>query len=117
LSTLTATGRIHSVPVHFIHAGGELRVLTEWDSVKCRNAVRNGRATLCIETTVNGSDRRYATAEGPVRIEKPVSVNELMALDQRYNSQDTDPFDEHAYANSVMMVLAPEHWIAGSDAD
>lgn len=117
LSTLTATGRIHSVPVHFIHASGELRVLTEWDSVKCRNAVRNGRATLCVETTVNGIDRRYATAEGPVRIEKPVSVNELIALDQRYDRHDTDPFDEHAYANSVMMVLAPEHWIAWSDAD
>jgi hypothetical protein len=40
-----------------------------------------------------------------------------MALDQRYDRQDTDPFDEHAYANSVMMVLAPEHWIAWSDAD
>ena len=116
-STLTVTGRIHSVPVHFVHARGELRVLTEWDSVKCRNAVRNGRATLCVETTVNGIDRRYATAEGPVRIERPVSAKELMALDQRYGRQDTDPFDEHAYANSVIMALTPEHWIAWSDAD
>jgi hypothetical protein len=115
-STLTAAGRIHSVPVHFMHVGGELRVLTERDSVKCRNAVRVGRATLCVETTVNGTDRRYATAEGPVRIEGPVSANALIELDQRYGRRATDPFDEQADANSAIMVLSPEHWIAWSDA-
>lgn len=116
-STLTAMGRIHSVPVHFMHFGGELRVLTERDSAKCRNAVRVGRATLCVETTVNGTDRRYATAEGPVRIEGPVSGNTIMELDQRYGRRDTEPFDERTYANSAIMVLTPEHWIAWSDAD
>ena len=116
-STLTATGRIHSVPVHFMHVGGELHVMTERHSVKCRNAVRVGHATLCVETTVNGTDRRYAMAEGPVRIEGPVSANALMELAQRYGRQDLDPFDEHTYANSVIVVLTPEHWIAWSDAD
>ncbi len=77
-----------------MHFGGELRVLTERDSAKCRNAVRVGRATLCVETTVNGTDRRYATAEGPVRIEGPVSGNTIMELDQRYGRRDTEPFDE-----------------------
>jgi hypothetical protein len=116
-STLTATGRIHSVPVHFRHVDGELHVMTERDSVKCRNAVRVGRATLCVETTVNGSDRRYATAEGPVRIEGPVSANELMELARRYSREDPGPFYEHTYANSVIVVLTPERWIAWSDAD
>ena len=92
-------------------------MLTERDSVKCRNAVRSGRTTLCVETTVNRTDRRYATAEGPVRIEGPVSGNTLMELDQRDGRQDTEPFDEQAYANSTIMVLTPEHWIAWSDAD
>lgn len=93
-------------------------MLTEWDSVKCRNASIAGRATFCVETTVNnGTDRRYATAEGPVRIERSVSARELTALDRRYGRQDDDPFDEHDYANSAVMVLTPEQWIAWSDAD
>ncbi|MDT4911008.1 MAG: hypothetical protein QOC66_136 [Pseudonocardiales bacterium] len=116
-STLTAAGRIHSVPVHFMHVGGEIRVLTERGSVKCRNADRAGRATLCVEMTVNGTDRRYVTAEGPVRLDGPVPADTLMELNQRYGRQDIDPFDEESYADSVTMVLTPEHWIAWSDAD
>lgn len=116
-STLTSTGRIHSVPVHFRHVSGELHVMTETHSVKCRNAVRVGRATLCVETTLNGTDRRYAMAEGPVRVEGPVSGNALIELAQRYGGQEPDPSDERTFANSTILVLTPEHWIAWSDAD
>ena len=116
-STLSAMGRIHSVPVHFTRTGGELRVLTEWDSVKCRNALRTGRATLCVETTLDDTDRRYVTAEGPVRFERPVSSADLTALDLRYGRDDADAFEQHSFLGSVMMVLQPEHWIAWSDAD
>lgn len=116
-STLTPAGRIHSVPVHFVPSATELRVLTEWDSVKCRNALRTGRATLCVDTTVNGTDRRYATAEGPIRVERPVSIDDLAAFDQRYHRHDAEAEGERAYANSVLLVLTPESWISWSDAD
>src|SRR5438093_13575851 len=76
-STLTIDERIHSVPVHFLPIEEELRVLTEPESEKCRNTRRTGRATLCVETTVGGTDRRYVSAEGPVSIEHPVSVEHL----------------------------------------
>ena len=115
-STLTATGRIHSVPVHFLPGSDGLRVLTERDSVKCRNALRSGRATLCVETTLDDTDRRYATAEGPVRVESAASAAHLVALGERYARHD-DTFDPSADANTVIMMLEPAHWIAWSDAD
>jgi hypothetical protein len=104
------------VPVHFLPIGGELRVLTESESVKCRNTRRTGRATLCVETTVGGTDRRYVSAEGPVSIEQPVSVEHLTALHLRYG-YDGEELDPTEFANSVMLVLRPERWIAWSDAD
>ena len=116
-STLTRAGRIHSVPVHFVTRGADIRVLTESDSVKCRNAQRTGRATLCVETTIHGADRRYATAEGPVHLERPITVEDLAALDRRYGRSDAVGFDAADFTDAVIMVLSPESWIAWSDAD
>jgi hypothetical protein len=115
-STLTVDGRIHSVPVHFLPIEGELRILTGPESAKCRNTRRTGRATLCVETTVGGTDRRYVSAEGPVSIEQPVDVDHVTALDLRYG-YDREELDPADLANSVMLVLRPERWIAWSDAD
>jgi hypothetical protein len=109
--------RVHSVPVHFLRSGSELRMLVESDSVKIRNARRTGRATLCVVTTIGGGDRRYVTAEGPVSIDESVSLDDVTALDQRYGRQDAAGFDQGSYEGSVMLVLRPERWIALSDAD
>ena len=116
-STLTIEGRIHSVPVHFRAAGGDLRVLTEPNSMKCRNARRSGRATLCVETTVGETDRRFVSAEGSVSIEEPVSLEDLTALNRRYGWHGEEELDPSGYAGSVILVLRPERWIAWSDAD
>jgi hypothetical protein len=117
LSTLTPAGRIHSVPVHFLRNGGDLRMLVERDSVKSRNARRSGRATLCVETTIGEGDRRYVTAEGPVSVDEPISRDDLTALDRRYDRRDAAGFDQASYEDSAMLVLHPERWIAWSDAD
>jgi hypothetical protein len=116
-STLNVEGRIHSVPVHFRPAGGDLRVLTESNSMKCRNARRSGRATLCVETTVGGTDRRFVSAEGSVSIEESVSLEDLTALHRRYGWNDGEELNPLGYAGSVILVLRPECWIAWSDAD
>jgi hypothetical protein len=116
-STLTIEGRIHSVPVHFLPVGGELRVLTEPDSTKCRNARRSGRATMCVETTVGAADRRFVSAEGSVSIEQPASLEDLTALHRRYGWDGGEELDPASYAASVILVLRPERWIAWSDAD
>lgn len=81
-SSITNTGWIHSVPVHFLPRDGELRIVAERDSVKYRNVRRTRRATLCVGTTVE-AERRYVSAEGPVGIEDRVSQQDLIALDRR----------------------------------
>ena len=116
-STLTAEGRIHSVPVHFLPTQGEFRILTEPDSEKSRNARRSGRATLCVETTIGGNDRRYVSAEGSVSIEQPPSAEDLAALGRRYDWYEGQEGEPAADAGSVMLVLLPERVIAWSDAD
>ena len=116
-STLDDDGRIHSVPVHFLRRGAEICVLTEMVSVKCRNSLRSGRATLCVETTVGGTDRRYVMAEGPVRVEAPATVQDLVPLNRRYGRTDDDRADDATLVGSALLVLLPERWIAWSDAD
>jgi F420H(2)-dependent biliverdin reductase len=117
MSTLTPSGRIHSVPVFFVRRNGELRVLTGRDSVKCRNALASGRATLCVEMTLDGADRRYVTAEGPVRVEQPVVLEDLVALAERYGDPEPASPDLDEYDDDLILVIEPEQWIAWSDAD
>lgn len=95
----------------------EFRVLTDRDSVKGRNARAGGRATLCVETTVDGTDRRYVTVEGPVRVEQPVVLEDVHALADRYGGHDAAYPTLDQYHEDVILVLEAEHWIAWSDAD
>ena len=116
-ATVSPSGRVHAVPVHFVRAGAEVRVLTQRQSVKCRNSVDAGRATLCVPTTLGENDRRYVSVEGPVRVESPIQREDLLALDQKYDRDDVDSFEEPAYRDSVIMVLSPSRVIAWSDTD
>jgi Pyridoxamine 5'-phosphate oxidase len=116
-STLTRRGRIHSVPVHFVRRNSELRVLTGRDSVKSRNARASGRATLCVEMTLDGTDRRFVTAEGPVRVEQPVLLEDVFALAERYGGHYAAYPNLDSYHEAVILVLDAERWIAWSDAD
>jgi hypothetical protein len=116
-STLTPEAKIHSVPVYYVRRNREFRVLTERDSVKTGNVLASGRATLCVEMVIDGFDRRFVTAEGPVRVEQPVTLEDVLALAERYGGHyadfpNTDSFDE-----GVILVLQTERWIAWSDAD
>jgi hypothetical protein len=65
-SSITDTGWIHSVPVHFLPRDGEMRIVAEGDSVKYSEYRRSGRATLCVATTVQAG-RRYVSAGLPRR--------------------------------------------------
>jgi pyridoxamine 5'-phosphate oxidase-like protein len=116
-STLTTTGRIHSVPVHFVRREGQLRVLTGRDSVKTRNALASGRATLCVDMTLDGTDRRFVMAEGPVRVEQPVPLEHVLALAERYGGHYAAYPNLDSYHDDLILVLEAEQWIAWSDAD
>ena len=95
----------------------ELRVLTGRDSVKSRNARASGRATLCVEMTLDGTDRRFVTAEGPVRVEQPVLLEDVLALAERYGGHYAGYPNLDSYGEGVILVLEAEQWIAWSDAD
>lgn len=116
-ATVSPSGRVHAVPVHFVRSGEEIRVLTQRESVKCRNTLRAGRATLCVPTTLGEDDRRYVSVEGPVTVESPIQRQDLLALDQKYGRDDAYCFEEPVYRDSVILVLSPSRVIAWSDAD
>ena len=115
LSTLDPRGWIHSVPVHFFVDGDDLRIVMGKESVKCRNARRSGRATLCVETSTS-VERRYVSAEGRVRVEA-VSLRDLVAFDKKYARADAAGFEEGVFDQDVTLILRPERWIARTDWD
>jgi pyridoxamine 5'-phosphate oxidase-like protein len=116
-STISKSGWIHSVPVHFDYVDGEVRVLAEDDAVKTRNAVRTGHATLCVETT-DGSLRSYVSISGPVSVRRPPTAEDLISLDERYSRSDfSSGWDDEAFAKAVMLLLHPQRWIAWCDWD
>lgn len=114
-STVTPGGRVHSVPVHFVVVEGAIRLIAERGSVKVRNVLRTGRATLCVVATIDG-ERSYVTVEGPVRIEEGIAQQDLDALDRRYGTGSAAADDEE-YAGSITLVLRPERWIGWADRD
>ncbi len=116
-STLAPEGRIHSVPVHFVRRNGEFRVLTGLESVKSRNAIASGRATLCVDMVLDGTDRRFVTVEGTVRVDRPVELEDVLALAKRYGGHYDEYPNLDSYHEDVILVLEAEHWIAWSDAD
>ena len=115
-STLAVDGWIHSVPIHYLVRDDELRIVMERSSVKFRNAVRTGRATVCVETT-DGPDRRYVTVEGPSGRTISRRGRRSWRFNHRYERPDPDDVDMRQFVDSVIVVLRPDRWISRSDLD
>lgn len=116
-STLHPAGWIHSVPVHFRFAEGEVRVVAEAGAVKSRNAARNGQATLCVDVT-EGAVRSYVSVSGPVSIRGPLLVGDLVALDEKYGRTDfSGGWTREDFDRAVLLVLRADRWIAWADWD
>lgn len=116
-SSLSEGGWIHSVPVHFLYADDQIRFLAGAAAVKTRNVERTGQGTLCVEVT-EGSTRSYVSVAGPANVRRPPDASDLRALDERYSRDDfAEGWDDEFHASAVMIVLAPERWIAWADWD
>jgi Pyridoxamine 5'-phosphate oxidase len=116
-STVSKAGWIHSVPVFFLYAEGEVRILAGVGAVKVRNATRTGHATLCVETT-DGTVRSFVTVSGPVTLRQPPTPHDLVALDQRYGREDfASGWDDAAFRAAIMLIMHPDRWIAWADWD
>jgi hypothetical protein len=116
-STLHPAGWIHSVPVHFLLAEGEIRVVAEAGAVKSRNAARSGQATLCVDIT-EGPVRTYVSISGPVTIRRPLPPADMAALDAKYGRTDfSTGWTAEDLAEAVLLVLRADRWIAWADWD
>ena len=111
LATLGRDGRIHAVPVWFSYHGELFRIITERGSVKHRNAVRTGRATLCVDD--RAGTLRYVMVEGPVTVQDPVTYEERLALHTLYRGPERarEIVDRGGHERMVMLLLRPEKWI------
>ena len=111
LATTGRDGRIHAVPVWFLYDGAAFRIITARGSVKHRNAVRSGRATLCIDE--RSGDLRYVTTEGPVTVSDPVTYEQRLALHTHYRGADRAKqiVDRGGHERMVMLILRPERWL------
>ena len=115
--TVRLDGSIHAVPVFYRYADGDIRVLAGVGDVKTKNAVRTGRATLCVEVT-DGPVRNYVSVSGTVTTRQPPSPEDLLAIDTRYGRHDfTVGWDAADLAACILMVLQPQRWTAWSDWD
>jgi hypothetical protein len=113
-STVHPQGWIHSVPVHFVLAEGEIRILAEDGAVKSRNAARTGQATLCVDVS-EGPVRSYVSVSGPVELRRPPALADLAALNAKYGR--ADHLSPGELAGAVMLVLQADRWIAWTDWD
>ncbi len=111
-SSLTESGRIHSVLVWYLWDGGTLTVLTERGSVKHRNVERTGRAAITVH-----DDVAYVSAEGPVAV-RAVAPDERRELWTHYAGPEmaAEMVREDTTARMVALVLTPERWIGVSAA-
>jgi hypothetical protein len=113
-STVHPDGWIHSVPVHFLFADGEIRIVAEAAAVKSRNAAASGQATLCVDLT-EGPVRSYVSVSGPVSLRHTFPTPDLSGLDAKYGRSDyAAGFD---FPDAVLLVLRVERWIAWVDWD
>jgi PPOX class probable F420-dependent enzyme len=110
LATTGRDGRIHAVPVWFRWDGEQFRILTDRGSAKHRNAVRTGRASLCIDDRERFT---YVTGEGPVTVQDTVSYDERLALHTLYRGPEKakEVVDNGGHEKLVLLLLRPEHWL------
>lgn len=110
LSTTSADGTIHAVPVWYRWDGEVFRIITDRGSVKHRNLQRTRRAALCIDER---EDRIvWVTAEGPVTVDDTVSYEERLALHTHYRGAEAARavVDRGGHEHMVLLRLRPERW-------
>lgn len=116
-SSLSDGGWIHSVPVHFLYTEGQVRFLAGGRDVKTRNVERTGQGTFCVEVT-EGTTRSYVSVSGSATVHRPPKADDLRALDRKYARDDfAEGWDDESFAAAVMIVVAPQRWIAWADWD
>src|SRR5258706_10399495 len=105
-------GRVHATPLWFSWEGDTVNVIVERDSPRHRWVVRAGRAAICIEAGEPG-ESAFASAEGPVTVVDPLSVEQRYKLIARYRGalRAREIVNAGGHETKVLLKLTPEQWI------
>ncbi len=114
LATVRADGRAHVAPIWFTLDGDDVVFNTSATSVKGRNLVRTGRASLSVDLPVH--PYAFVHLEGPVTIEEDPEVYRewTRTISARYvpHGQVDAYTDRNAVAGELLVRLRPETVVA-----
>ncbi|TMR21210.1 pyridoxamine 5'-phosphate oxidase family protein [Nonomuraea turkmeniaca] len=102
-----------AVPVWYDYSpGGEVRFLTDGDSVKARLIAKAGRFSMLVQRV--SPTYRYVSVEGPVLRTDPTTLEDLTRISARYLPPDAvegyvQGSDLHAL---VTFRMRPERWLS-----
>jgi PPOX class probable F420-dependent enzyme len=121
LATVREDGRPHVAPIWFVMDGGDI-VFTSWhDSVKGRNLLRTGYASLSVDEP--SPDYSFVVLEGPVTVDRDPAASRFWATENGRRYMGEDRASEFGARNGIdgewVFRLTPVHWtgirdIAGS---
>jgi hypothetical protein len=111
-------GGVHATPLWFWWDGEQLNMVVERDSPRHRWAIRTGGAAVCIETT-DRSGLAFATAEGPVTVVDPLTVEMRYRLWERYVGRERarQVVDAGGHETKVLLRLRPKSWLGSGLAE
>ncbi|RVX39583.1 pyridoxamine 5'-phosphate oxidase [Nonomuraea polychroma] len=102
-----------AVPVWYDYSpGGDIRFLTDGDSVKARLIAKAGRFSLLVQRV--SPTYRYVSVEGPVVRTDPTTLDDLTRISARYLPPDAvsgyvQGSDLHVL---VTFRMRPERWLS-----
>ena len=105
LTTLSASGRPHSVAIAFTYESGLVRILTNAGSQKVKNVERSGFASVC---QIDG--RRWLSLEGSAAVHSDeITIGEAVAAcERRYRVPGANP-------DRVILTISVEHVLGRAD--
>ncbi|MFG2072801.1 Pyridoxamine 5'-phosphate oxidase [Nonomuraea maritima] len=102
-----------TVPVWYDYSpGGEIRFLTDGDSLKAQLIAKAGRLSILVQRT--SPTYRYVSVEGPVVRSNPSTLEELTRISSRYLPPDAVSGYVHGSDLKVLVTfrMRPEHWLS-----
>jgi len=102
-----------TVPVWYDYTpGGDVRFLTDGDSVKARLIAKAGRFSLLVQRS--SPTYRYVSVEGPVVRSGPTTLEDLTRISSRYLPPDAVSGYVQGSDLNVLVTfrMRPEHWLS-----
>ncbi|MGN9839379.1 pyridoxamine 5'-phosphate oxidase family protein [Nonomuraea sp. H19] len=102
-----------NVPVWYDYSpGGEIRFLTDGDSVKARLIAKTGRFSMLVQRA--SPTYRYVSVEGPVLSSEPTTLEDLTRISARYLPADAvSGYVQGSDLNALVTFrMRPERWLS-----